>query len=87
MADSPKDRENDRDRAQPDRDPAGIDRRTFLQQGGRAALGLGALGVSYAARAASAPAGAATIQQYVTLGKTGLVISDIGFGSSGCPSA
>ncbi len=87
MADSPKDRENDRDRSQPDRDPAGIDRRTFLQQGGRAALGLGALGVTYAARAASAPAGAATIQQYVTLGKTGLVISDIGFGSSGCPSA
>ena len=80
MADSPKDREVDRDRA-------GIDRRTFLQQSSRAALGLGAFGVAYAARAASAPAGAPTIQRFVTLGKTGLVISDIGFGSSGCPSA
>jgi len=80
MADSPKDREAERDRT-------GIDRRTFLQQGGRAALGLGALGVAYAAPAATAPAGAPTIQHYVTLGKTGLVISDIGFGSSGCPSA
>jgi hypothetical protein len=80
MADSPKDRALDDDRT-------GIDRRTFLQQGGRAALGLGAFGVTYAARAASLPAGAPTIQKYVTLGKTGLVISDIGFGSSGCPSA
>jgi predicted aldo/keto reductase-like oxidoreductase len=80
MADSPKDRALDDDRT-------GIDRRTFLQQGGRAALGLGAFGVAYAARAASLPAGAPTIQKYVTLGKTGLVISDIGFGSSGCPSA
>ncbi len=87
MADSPKNREDDRDRPQLDRDQAGIDRRTFLQQGGRAALGLGALGVAYTARAASAPAVVPTIQQYVTLGKTGLVISDIGFGSSGCPSA
>ena len=34
MADSPKDRALDDDRT-------GIDRRTFLQQGGRAALGLG----------------------------------------------
>ncbi len=80
MADSPKDRALDDDRT-------GIDRRTFLQQGGRAALGLGAFGVAYAARAASLPAGAPTIQKYVTLGKTGLVVSDIGFGSSGCPSA
>jgi predicted aldo/keto reductase-like oxidoreductase len=80
MADSPKDREAERE-------GTGIDRRTFLQQGGRAALGLGALGVGYAARAANAPAGAPTIQRYVKLGKTGLVISDIGFGSSGCPSA
>jgi predicted aldo/keto reductase-like oxidoreductase len=87
MADSPKDREALRDRTQPDRTRTGIDRRTFLQQGGRAALGLGAFGVAYAARAASAPAGAPTIQRYVPLGKTGLVISDIGFGSSGCPSA
>ena len=54
MADSPKDREADRDRSIDD----GIDRRTFLQQGGRAAIGLGTLGVAYAARAASAPAGA-----------------------------
>ena len=46
MADSPKDREADRDRAQSDRARTGIDRRTFLQQGGRAALGLGAFGVS-----------------------------------------
>ena len=80
MADSPKNRGADRDRT-------GIDRRTFLQQSSRAALGLGAFGVAYAARAASAPAGAPTIQRFVTLGKTGLVISDIGFGSSGCPSA
>jgi predicted aldo/keto reductase-like oxidoreductase len=87
MADSPKDREADRDQSQPDRIRTGIDRRTFLQQGGRAAIGLGTLGVAYAAHAASAPAGAATIQRYVKLGKTGLVISDIGFGSSGCPSA
>jgi predicted aldo/keto reductase-like oxidoreductase len=87
MADSPKDREADRNRPSLDCDSTGIDRRTFLQQGGRAAIGLGTLGVAYAARAASAPAGAPTIQRYVTLGKTGLVISDIGFGSSGCPSA
>ncbi len=87
MADSPKDRENGRDQPKLNRDEAGIDRRTFLQQGGKAAIGLGAFGVAYAARAASLPAGAPTIQSYVTLGKTGLVISDIGFGSSGCPSA
>ena len=87
MADSPKNRGADRDRPEFDDDRTGIDRRTFLQQGGRAALGLGAFGVAYAARAASLPAGAPTIQKYVTLGKTGLVISDIGFGSSGCPSA
>ncbi len=80
MAASPKDREADRDQN-------GIDRRTFLQQSSSAALGLGAFGVAYMARAASAPAGAPTIQRFVTLGKTGLVISDIGFGSSGCPSA
>jgi predicted aldo/keto reductase-like oxidoreductase len=87
MADSAKDQEADRDRPEPDQERAGIDRRTFLQQGGRAALGLSAFGVAYAARAANIPAGAPTIQQYVPLGKTGLVISDIGFGSSGCPSA
>jgi len=87
MADSPMDREGDRGRSRLGRDRAGIDRRTFLQQGGKAALGLGAFGVAYAARAATAPVGVPTIQQYVTLGKTGLVISDIGFGSSGCPSA
>jgi len=80
MSDSSRDHEGDRH-------ASGIDRRTFLQQGGRAALGFGALGVAYAARAASAPADAPTIQRYVPLGKTGLVISDIGFGSSGCPSA
>ncbi|MBW2494279.1 MAG: aldo/keto reductase [Deltaproteobacteria bacterium] len=87
MAGSPKDREADRDRPELDDDGAGIDRRTFLQQGGRAALGIGAFGVAYAARAASLPADAPTIQKYVPLGKTGLMISDIGFGSSGCPSA
>jgi predicted aldo/keto reductase-like oxidoreductase len=87
MANSPKDREADRNRPELDGDRVGIDRRTFLQQGGRAALGLGAFGVAYAARAASLPAGAPTIQKYVPLGKTGLMISDIGFGSSGCPSA
>jgi len=87
MADAPKDREADRNRPELDGDRTGIDRRTFLQQGGRAALGLGAFGVAYAARAASLPEGAPTIQKYVPLGKTGLTISDIGFGSSGCPSA
>ena len=87
MADSPKDREADRNRPRIDGHRDGIDRRTFLQQGGRAALGLGAFGVAYAARAASLPEGAPTIQKYVPLGKTGLMISDIGFGSSGCPSA
>jgi hypothetical protein len=87
MAGSPKDREADCDRPELDDDRAGIDRRTFLQQGGRAALGVGAFGVAYAARAASLPAGTPTIQKYVPLGKTGLMISDIGFGSSGCPSA
>jgi predicted aldo/keto reductase-like oxidoreductase len=87
MTGSPKDREADRDRPESDDDRAGIDRRTFLQQGGRAALGIGAFGVAYAAQAASLPAGAPTIQKYVPLGKTGLMISDIGFGSSGCPSA
>ena len=87
MADSPKDREADRNRPQLGDDPTGIDRRTFLQRGGRAAIGIGALGVGYSAHAANPPAGEPTIQQYVTLGKTGLVISDIGFGSSGCPSA
>ncbi|MBW2691608.1 MAG: aldo/keto reductase [Deltaproteobacteria bacterium] len=87
MAGSPKDRDADRDRLELDDDRAGIDRRTFLQQGGRAALGIGAFGVAYAAQAASLPAGAPTIQKYVPLGKTGLMISDIGFGSSGCPSA
>ena len=49
--DSPKDRESDPDRSDPDRSHpdrtrTGIDRRTFLQQGGRAAIGLGALGVT-----------------------------------------
>jgi len=95
MADSPKSSEIDRGASEPDAARsgeagvarAGIDRRTFLQRGGQAALGIGAFGLAYAARAAEISAVEPTIQCYVKLGKTGLVISDIGFGSSGCPSA
>lgn len=51
-----------------------VDRRDFLRIGAAAALGLGA-GV----KAQSAPG----IRRYVRLGRTGLEISDISFGSSG----
>ncbi len=87
MANQPKGRDGARGEPEPDDGRVGIDRRTFLQRGGQAALGLGAFGIAYAAHAAETSAVEPTIQRYVTLGKTGLVISDIGFGSSGCPSA
>jgi predicted aldo/keto reductase-like oxidoreductase len=70
-----------------DRNEAGIDRRTFLRRTGTAALGLGALGVSYPAGAGRDSADTPTIQRYKTLGKTGITVPDVGFGSSGCPSA
>jgi hypothetical protein len=57
----------------------GMQRRTFLK-GGAATFGLGAIGV--AEPGWSAPTGEPKIQHYGTLGKTGLKISDISFGSS-----
>lgn len=54
-----------------------IDRRRFLQAGAAAGLGLGVTG---AARAESPKS--ARIQRTVTLGRTGLRVSDIGFGGS-----
>ena len=57
----------------------GIPRRGFLQ-GSAAAVGLGALGISEPAW--SAPAGTPRIRGHGTLGKTGLRISDISFGSA-----
>jgi predicted aldo/keto reductase-like oxidoreductase len=58
----------------------GLDRRDFLRQGAAAALGTGALGVgALGAIAASTPP---RVQRYAPLGRTGLEISDISFGSS-----
>jgi len=59
---------------------ATLDRRRFLGLGAAAAVGLGGTG----ARAArSAPAGGGpAIRNYVSLGRTGLVVSDVSFGSS-----
>ena len=70
-----------------DREEGGIDRRTFLRRTGSAALGLGVLGVGSPAGAERLSTGTPTIQRYTKLGKTGLTVPDIGFGSSGCPSA
>ena len=58
-----------------------LGRRQLLQQGALAGLGLGAL----SRRAAAAPAkgqGRAGVPRYVTLGRTGMKISDISFGGS-----
>jgi len=63
-----------------------LDRRSFLRRTGSAALGIGAMGLGVARLAAAAPVKQPTIKRYVTLGKTGLEISDIGFGSGGCRS-
>src|SRR5215470_14772531 len=55
-------------------------RREFLKQGAAAGLGVGLLPLARAAEAAisSTP----QVRRYSTLGKTGLKISDIGFGSA-----
>ncbi len=58
-----------------------MDRRTFLQRGGKAALGASALGMGAGASQASNKE--PHIQRYVPLGRTGLKISDISFGSGG----
>jgi predicted aldo/keto reductase-like oxidoreductase len=52
-------------------------RRDFLRQG--LALGVGSLGLS---STSSAPAAAPAVGRYVRLGRTGLEISDVSFGSS-----
>jgi uncharacterized protein len=57
-----------------------IDRRDFLRQGAAAALGAGALG-ALNLEALAAPEGP-RVQQYKRLGRTGLEVSDISFGSS-----
>ncbi len=58
-----------------------LDRREFLRQGAVAGVGLGLLPLASAAAAAER----AEVRRYVTLGRTGLRISDIGFGSSRLP--
>lgn len=74
-----------------------VGRRSFLQQAGSAALGLGSLGLAGASFAKSADAAAAEggapaaapssdrIQRYKSLGDTGLRIPDIGAGGLGSP--
>ena len=57
-----------------------LGRRQLLQQGALAGLGLSAL--PRRAAAAPAPRGGSTVQRYVTLGRTGMKISDISFGGS-----
>ncbi len=65
--------------------PRTLDRRSFLRKTRDTAMGIAALG---AADPVSAAVGAKPeIRRYRTLGKTGLEISDIGFGSAGCRSA
>ncbi len=59
----------------------GIARRDFVI-GGAAALGLGGLPLSGVAQAASTPSGAPAIRSLRRLGRTGLEMSDISFGSS-----
>lgn len=58
-----------------------LGRRRLLQQGVLAGLGLSALPRRVAAATAPARAGAA-VQRYVSLGRTGMRISDISFGGS-----
>jgi predicted aldo/keto reductase-like oxidoreductase len=59
---------------------ASLDRRRFLRLGAAATVGLGGADAR-AARAGAAGEGPA-IRNYVTLGRTGLVVSDVSFGSS-----
>ena len=73
--------------ATPEASRPGMGRRSFLQRTGAAAIGLGALGLGRGAMAASSESDAPRIKRYVKLGKTGLEISDIGFGSGGCRTA
>ena len=60
------------------RSPTGLGRRDFMK-GIAAALGLGALGVAPELRSEGSPP---RIRRHPTLGRTGLEISDISFGSS-----
>jgi hypothetical protein len=57
-----------------------MNRRAVLQGGALAAIGLGAR--TRRASAQPAPRAGATVQRYVTLGRTGLRVSDISFGGS-----
>ncbi|XOV88653.1 MAG: aldo/keto reductase [Pseudomonadota bacterium] len=63
-----------------------LDRRTFLRlsalTGVAAGVPLGAMADNLAAAPNSAPTNAAGVRKYVTLGRTGLKIADISFGSS-----
>ena len=60
-----------------------LDRRAFLRQGAAAGLSVGLLPLARVA--AAAEAADPHVRRYVTLGRTGLEISDIGFGSSRLP--
>ena len=62
-----------------------IGRRSFLRKTRDAAMGLVAL--QAASPASAAKTQRPEIRRYRTLGRTGLKVSDIGFGSSGCRSA
>ena len=72
---------------EPGGEAGGLSRREFLGATGAAALGIGALGMPPAARADSGSGPPPSIRRYRVLGKTGLEISDIGFGSGNCRSA
>jgi len=68
-----------------------IDRRSFLKRSGATAMGLstmglGAMGLASDAAGEDRRPTAVAIKRYRKLGKTGLEISDIGFGSGGCKS-
>ncbi len=62
-----------------------LSRRRFLGLGGAAGVGLTGLGA--AARQGGTPVQDPQIRNHVTLGKTGLVVSDIGFGSASSTDA
>ena len=70
----------DRDAQRPD-PRRGLDRRQFLQRGVVATVGLGA--ASLPGLDALGAASPAKIQRYGVLGKTGLRVPDIAFGSGG----
>jgi uncharacterized protein len=57
-----------------------IDRREFLKRGALAGIGVGLMAIASEAGAAIGPP--TRVRRYVPLGKTGLKISDISFGSS-----